>query len=282
VKVRRLISSGLTGRDVFLDGTFADRTVMVKQAGMAMSPGSVSLKGSARLAREPVIEVAGEVKDVTSQEALSLFGAGTENILEGTGFITGFLRLNGRDAGKLVASAEGMVRVASTNGVVRKWSLISKLLAVTNLYDLFRGRVDLTKGGLAYRRLGATFEGRKGVFHTSDFFIDSPSMIITGTGDVSAAKKTIDGKMTVSPLVAMDRLIAWLPVLRDIFREKKEGFIFFVYDVKGPFSDPEIKSSYVQSVGRRAFNILWNTLKLPKEVVEDLPKDLLPGERSEQ
>ena len=282
LKARQLSANGLAGQGLLLNATFADRTIVVSQAGMTMSPGSVSLKGSVRLSREPEIDVMGEVKDVTAQEAFSLFGAGTENILEGTGFITGFLRLRGRDAEQLAASAEGTVRVASRNGVVRKWNLISNLLAVTNLYDLFRGRVDLTKGGLAYRRLGASFEGRKGVFHTTNFFIDSPSMIITGTGDVSAAEKTIDAKMTVSPLVTMDRLINWIPVLRDIFREKKEGFIFFVYDVKGPLSDPEIKSSYVQSVGRRAFNILWNTLKLPKEVVDDLPKDLLPRELFEQ
>ena len=282
LKARRLIRNGLAGRDLFLDGTFADRTIVVNQAGITMSPGSVALQGSARLAGDAEIDVTGELKDLTAQEAFSLFGAGTDNILEGTGSITGALRLTGRDAEELAAGAEGTVRIASRNGVVRKWNLISKLLAVTNLYDLFRGRVDLTKEGLAYRRLGATLEGRKGVFHTTNFFIDSPSMIITGAGDVSAANKTINAKMTVSPLVTMDRLINWIPLLRDIVKEKKEGFIFFVYDVKGPLSDPEVKSSYVQSVSRRAFNILWNTLKLPKEIVDQLPKDLFPRELFEQ
>lgn len=282
LKAHRLSGSGLAGQDLFLDGTFADRTLVVNQARMTMSPGSVALKGSVRLAGQPEIDVTGELRDLTAQEVFSLFGAGSENILEGTGFITGSLRLRGRDAEELAASAEGTVSVASRKGVIRKWNLISKLLAVTNLYDLFRGRVDLRKEGLEYRRLGATFEGRKGVFHTTNFFIDSPSMIITGTGDVSVAPRTMDGKMSVSPLVTMDRLISWIPFLRDIVREKKEGFIFFVYDVKGPLGDPEIKSSYVQSVGRRAFNILWNTLKLPKEVMDRLPEDLFPGELFEQ
>jgi uncharacterized protein YhdP len=282
LKARRLTGNGLAGRDLFLDGAFADRTIVVNQAGMTMSPGSVAVQGSVRLAGDAEIDMTGELKGLTAQEAFSLFGAGTDNILEGTGFITGALKLRGRDAEELASGAEGTVRIASRNGVVRKWNLISKLLAVTNLYDLFRGRVDLTKEGLAYRRLGASLEGHNGVFHTTNFFIDSPSMIITGAGDVNAASKTIDGKMTVSPLVTMDRLISWIPLLRDIVKEKKQGFIFFVYDVKGPLSDPEITSSYVQSVGRRAFNILWNTLKLPKEIVDQLPKDLFPRELFEQ
>ncbi len=282
LKARRLIRNGLDGRDLFLDGAFADRTIVVNQAGMTMSPGSVALQGSVRLAGDAEIDVTGELKDLTAQEAFSLLGAGTDNILEGTGSVTGALKLRGRDAEELAAGAEGTVRIASRNGVIRKWNLISKLLAVTNLYDLFRGRVDLRKEGLAYRRLAASFEGRKGVFHTTNFFIDSPSMIITGAGDVSAADKTLNAKMTVSPLVTMDRLISWIPLLRNIVKEKKAGFIFFVYDVKGPLSDPEIKSSYAQSVGRRAFNILWNTLKLPKEIVDELPKDLFPRELFEQ
>jgi hypothetical protein len=282
LKARRLTGNGLDGRDLFLDGAFADRTIVVNQAGMTMSPGSVAVQGNVRFARDAEMDVTAELKDLTAQEAFSLFGAGSDNILEGTGFIAGDLKLRGRNAEELAEGAEGTVRIASRNGVIRKWNLISKLLAVTNLYDLFRGRVDLRKEGLAYRRLVASFEGRKGVFHTTNFFIDSPSMVITGAGDVNAADKTISGKMTVSPLVSMDRLISWIPLLRDIVKEKKQGFIFFVYDVKGPLSDPEIRSSYVQSVGRRAFNILWNTLKLPKEIVDQLPKDLFPKELFEQ
>ena len=282
LKAREIGGTSIAGRDLTIDAAYADRTVKVDEGAMAMSPGSVSFKGSLRLAQKPEMSVTGDLSDLTAQEAFGLFGAGSESILEGTGSISGFLTMKGRDAEELAKSAEGEVRIASRNGTIRKWRLISKLLAVTNLYDLFRGRVDLTKGGLAYRRLGASFEGKNGIFHTSNFFIDSPSMIITGAGDLNGAAKTIDGKMTVSPLVTMDRLIAWLPLLKDIMREKKAGFIFFVYDVKGPFSDPDIRSSYVQSVGKRAFNILWNTLKLPKEIVDELPKELFPKELFEQ
>ena len=122
-----------------------------------------------------------------------------------------------------------------------------------------------------YRRLSATFDGKNGVFHTSNFLIESPSMIIAGQGDLDAGHRTIDGKMVVSPLVTMDRLIDWIPIVRSIIKEKKSGFIFFVYNVRGPVKDPEIESSYVQSVGRRAFNILWNTIRLPKSMLDQLP-----------
>jgi uncharacterized protein YhdP len=210
------------------------------------------------------------LKDLTAQEVFSFFGASTD-ILDGTGSISGTLRLAGRNREELARSATGIVSVSSRDGVVRKWNLVSKLLALTNVYDLFRGRVDLSREGLVYRKLGATFAGQNGVFHTSNFLIESPSMIIAGQGNLNAADKSIDGRMIVSPLVSMDRLIDRIPILRSIVKEKKSGFIFFVYNVKGPFTDPDITSSYVQSVGRRAVNILWNTIRLPKSMLDELP-----------
>ena len=80
--------------------------------------------------------------------------------------------------------------------------------------------------------------------------------------------------MIVSPLVEMDRIIDWVPILRSIIREKNHGFIFFAYNVKGPLADPEITSSYVQSMARRALNIIWNAIRLPKSLADQLPETI--------
>ncbi len=271
LKAHQLDVERLTGGDLTITGTFADRTLTVSQGRLTTGAGSVSFQGDARFAAKPRVNVTGELKDLKAHEFFSLFGASTD-ILEGTGSIKGTLRLTGRNGKELARSAGGTINVSSRDGVVRKWNLVSKLLALTNVYDLFRGRVDLSREGLVYRKLSATFEGRNGVFHTNNFLIESPSMIIAGQGDVDAADKTVDAKMVVSPLVQMDRLIDWIPIVRSIIREKKSGFIFFIYNVKGPLNDPEITSSYVQSMGRRAFNILWNTIRLPKSMLDQLPE----------
>ena len=93
-------------------------------------------------------------------------------------------------------------------------------------------------------------------------------------GDIDAAGKEIDGEMTLSPLVTMDRIINLIPLLRDTFREKKSGFLFFVYSIKGPLDDPEIQSSYVRSVEERIVYLLRNVIKLPKALWDQLRKEL--------
>jgi hypothetical protein len=99
-------------------------------------------------------------------------------------------------------------------------------------------------------------------------------MLITGMGDLDVGEKEIDGEMTVSPLVAMDKIINLIPLVRSIIRERKSGFVFFVYDINGPAQDPEVKSSYVRSVGARIVYLLRNTFQLPKGVWDELHEEL--------
>jgi len=230
-------------------------------------------QGDAYLGSVPRFTVKGHLSDVSAREVLALFG-GKQNIFERTGSISADLGFAGRDGDALAKSASGTVSLASRDGVIRRWNVLSKILALTNVYDLFRGRVDLTRNGLVYKRLSASFDGNNGVFRTNDFLIDSPSMLITGMGDLDAATKEIDGRMTVSPLVATDRIINLIPLVRSIIRERKSGFLFFVYSIKGPAQDPEVKSAYVRSVGARIVYLLRNTLELPKDVWDELHKEL--------
>jgi hypothetical protein len=267
VRVRSLI-----GSDLVLAGMFQNRTLALTMGRMATETGEVVLQGTASFAPLPLISVAGRLRQLTSREVLALLG-GKADVIEGTGSITGRVSLAGRDGEELSRSASGTVTVESRKGVIRRWNILSKILALTNFYDLFRGQVDLSRDGLAYGRLSASFEGKNGLFHTDNFFIDSPAMLITGRGDLDLGAGRISGKMTVSPLVGVDKLINWIPLLRDIVHEKTSGFLFFVYDISGSLSDPEVRSSYVRSVGARVINMLRNTLGLPKEVFDEIHKE---------
>ena len=263
---------GVTGGDLVLGGTFQDRALALTMGRMATETGELMLQGTASFASLPRVSVAGRLRQVTAREVLALLGQKTD-VFEGTGSVTGLVRLAGRDREELARSAGGTVSLESRNGVIRRWNILSKILAITNFYDLFRGQVDLTRDGLAYRRLSASFEGKNGLFHTGNFFIDSPSMLISGRGDLDLGAGRITGNMTVSPLVGVDKLINWIPLVRNIIHEKTSGFLFFVYDISGPLRDPEVRSSYVKSVGERVLYMLRNTLQLPKEVFDEMHKE---------
>ncbi|MGD0230887.1 MAG: AsmA-like C-terminal region-containing protein, partial [Syntrophorhabdales bacterium] len=191
LQIRRMV-----GHECVLSGTVGDRTVTVTQGRLRMGKGELIFRGNTHLASPPVVSMTGQLRDVTAQEVLALFG-GKQDIFEGTGSLSADLVFTGRDSHALAGSASGTVSISSGNGVLRRWNVLSKILALTNVYDLFRGQVDLTREGLVYRRLSASFQGKDGVFHTDDFLIDSPSMLITGSGDLDLGRREIDGRMTV-------------------------------------------------------------------------------------
>jgi hypothetical protein len=269
VRVRGTAGSGLV-----IQGAFADRTASVAEGHVATAEGEIVFEGSASLASPvPCIDITAHARDVTAAEALALFG-GKPDVMEGKGSISGWITLTGRNAEEMAASASGRVSAESKDGVIRRWNIISKILALTNVYDLFAGRVDLTRKGLAYKRLNVSFEGKNGLFHTGNFLIDSPSMLITGIGDIYVPEKKLGGRMTVSPLVTLDKVIDMLPLVRNIIRERASGLLFFVYDIEGPARDPRVTSRFVRSMGSRPLYVLRNAIHLPKGAWDELHKEL--------
>ncbi len=110
--------------------------------------------------------------------------------------------------------------------------------------------------------------GKKGIFKTANFLLDSPSMVITGDAQLDLNKNQADGVLHVSPLVALDRTIEQIPVLRSILKEPGQGFLYLSYSVKGPIDDPDITPNVITTIGGKALETLKNILTLPKGVFE--------------
>ncbi len=165
---------------------------------------------------------------------------------------------------ELTGNISGDLAVYSQNGLIKRWNLLSKIFGLLNVYDIFRGKSDLSKEGLPYTRMGATFLINNGIFNTKDFLIDSPSMLITGNGNLDMKKSEIDAAVTVSPLVTVDKTIYKIPILGNILEKKGKGFLNVVYNVKGQLDNPDINVSFTNSVGYETIEFLKNILVLPK------------------
>jgi hypothetical protein len=246
---------------------FADGKLVLYSGNAGMFGGAAHAAGSADLSGpKPQFRLAGSIDGVSWGE---MFRAvkGDAEIMKGRGLVRADLNSEGENAKEIVESLSGRVTANSSDGVIRKWNLLSKVFGLLNLYDLLQGKVNLSEEGLPYTVMSADFNGTKGVFKTRNFLIDSPSMYISGRGAITLPDGTLEGRIAVSPLVTIDKVLGKIPVIRSVLREKKEGFLFVVYNVSGPLRDPNIYSTYVESVGMRAYMILRNLINLPKEVM---------------
>ncbi|MBP1734262.1 MAG: hypothetical protein H6Q53_549, partial [Deltaproteobacteria bacterium] len=258
----------MSGTELNVNGILRNRKLSVSQLTANILGGYADVQGAVDFSDlVPKLSIQGKVKSMTGGHLLKALGA-KASMIEGEGAVAGNLIFEGENASEMQGSLHGNVSMYSRNGTIRKWNLLAKVFSLLNLYDLFRGKVQFTETGLQYSKMGAYFNIKEGNFTTNNFLIDSPSMLITGKGSVNGKDKDVNGTITVSPLVTIDKTINKIPVLRRIFRSKDKGFVYASYNLKGNIEDPDISLNYVETIGGRTVDTLKNILTLPVELFE--------------
>jgi len=259
----------IAGKNIEISGTMTDRKINVSELKLGVFDGEANIQGIIDLSgRTPYLYANGKLVRIKSDLFLKTFGDATEDI-GGKMFLKGNLKSEGDSVIDLISNMDGDMAIYSRNGVIKKWNLLSKIFGALNVYDLLKGKVHFGQNGLGYNKLGATFIVNKGIFHTNDFLLDSPSMVLTGNGDLDLNKREVNGIIQVSPLIALDRTIDKIPIVRNILKKRGQGFLYLTYDINGSLEDPEITPSLTDTVGSKAIELLRNILMLPKEVFEE-------------
>jgi len=264
----KIHSGDFNGENLDIKGLFSSRRLNVSELKMDAFEGKIDTHGSIDLSGDiPHIYVDGRLQRIKGGLFLKVFGD-KDYMAEGRSNIYGNVDLYGSTMKELMGDFNGNVAIYSKDGLIKKWNLLSKMFGLLNVQDVLRGKVDFSKEGLQYKRMGATFTAKKGIFYTKDFLIDSPSMVITGDGSLDISKHEVDANIAVSPLVVIDRTIDKIPLLRNILKDKRDGFLHLTYKVKGPMNDPDISFNFANSIGGRTIEMLRNILVLPKEIFE--------------
>ena len=257
------------GNNVLFRAVYGDRRINVSEMRANALDGDMEGHGALDLSgRIPRINITGRMKGISSGEFLKMFGAKT-HIIESKEYVFFDLNFSGNSMKDFTRTLSGRATIYSEDGVIKRMNLLSKIFGLLNVYELLRGRVDLMAEGFKYKKTGANFVIDNGIFRTDNYIIDSPAMVITGQGSLNLINETIDARITVSPLVTIDRIVSNIPVLKNILQDKKRGFIYAVYDVKGPIEDPEIKTSYIQTIGSLPLNILRGLIEFPRNLFGD-------------
>ena len=272
LSARDVTIGSASGKNLEINGVMADRKISFSELKVNLFDGSASFQGVADLAGSiPYLYLNGRLNRMKSGLLIEALGSSSTEIV-GETLIDVNLKSEGKDKTSLISGLKGNLAVYSKDGVIKKWTILSKIFSLLNLYDMLKGKINFTQSGLAYTKMGAVFTVNDGIFHTDNFLLDSPSMVITGKGDLDANKKEISGSMVVSPLIAIDRTIDKIPIIRNILKKRGQGFLYLTYDLKGPVEDPQISPSLTGTLGSKTIEILRNILVLPIEVPKEVFK----------
>ena len=185
-----------------------------------------------------------------------------------TGRFTFRGRVSGRGApDAIVRSLKGDFAFEAAKGRINRLNLLSKILAVVNVTEMFRGKFpDLGANGFAYNaiRAGGIIEGGK-IILKEDASLDGASMGILAHGDVDIRDRTVDMVALVAPLRTVDAVIRRIPVLRYILGG---SLVSIPVGLRGDFDDPKISVLPASEIGTGMLGLLERILKAPVKIIE--------------
>ncbi len=193
---------------------------------------------------------------------------------------TGRFTFRGRAAGRgapatIVSALKGDFAFEAAKGRIRRFNLLSKILAVVNVTEIFRGRVpDLGKSGFAYDSIKAAGTIGEGKLVLADgASIDGRSMGILVRGSVDLRDRNADLVALVAPLRTVDAIVRRIPVLRYILGG---SLVSFPVAIRGNIDDPAISPLPPSEVGAGMLGLLERILKTPVKVIEPVIGGLEP------
>ena len=270
--------NGVAWHDVNLVATGMDGVVALEVRRARVSEGHLQTRMTVHMTEDEPMRIGGhaEVTGVPARDVAALLGW-DERILSGMVDVSGelFGRV-GRDADRS-AALDGRVHLTLSDGRIRKFTALSRMLNLLNLPQLLSGHVpDLSSKGLAFDSMRAVLAIKQGAMTIEEFALSSPVMKIGGAGRYDIPTDDIDAVMAVSPLGSYESVLNKIPVLNKIIAggDQRRGIVTALFEIKGPLDDPEVTvmpgeslTSGLTGLGELALDVLKNTLLLPKELI---------------
>lgn len=220
-----------------------------------------------------------QAKDLPFENVLSLFGE-ERRLITGKMSVRGMLQGHGRDDRGIIPTLNGSVKISLGEGYIRKGTIFPRILALLNLPQVLRGKVDLEETGFPFSTVSSKLTVEDGVFSTKDLLIQSPIMKVSAAGMYDWKSDRLEGISAVSPFGAYSDLLKDIPLFGRIFSGDRKGIATAMFSIAGPLGEPEVEYLPMQSVktgltglAQLAFDVLINTLTLPYDLLNGSKED---------
>jgi len=165
--------------------------------------------------------------------------------------LSGDINAAGGNTEDFKKTAAGTFKLQAEKGKLKKFSVLSKIFSLLNVYQLFKFQLpDMASNGMPYNAISANMSIRDGILSSEDFFIDSDAMRISGVGKIDLVKKEIDSTMGVHPLQTIDKIVSIIPVAGWLITDDKGNLITINFKVAGKLDDPKVNFQPVQSISK--------------------------------
>jgi hypothetical protein len=166
----------------------------------------------------------------------------------------------------------GTVELRSSNGTIRRMTMLSKIFSVLNVIDLFsqNGLPDLFTKGFSFSQMDI-----KGDIKDNNLIIDyaiikGKGLNLFGSGTIDLDHMDADMTVLVAPLKTVDSVISKVPLLGKAIGGKGSAIVAFPVKIKGQIKDPKVTVLSPDAVGGAMIDLVKNTLMLPFQILSPI------------
>ena len=226
----------------------------------------ISTTGELQFLRGGAMSAMARVASMGPDIAASLTCLGFENAGI-TGRYEASLQVEGKArAAELSRALQGPLAFQASNGTMGKTSVVTRVLAVVNMTQVFGGKSrDRIGEAMPFDEFTVEGQMEDGRVSIREAALKSPSFTMVGSGTVGYLDKSLDLTILARPFSTVDRILQKIPVLRYILGG---NFLSVAAKVTGKLDDPKIRLAPAKDVGQGLVNILARTVKLPVHVFD--------------
>jgi uncharacterized protein involved in outer membrane biogenesis len=214
--------------------------------------------------------------DKVSLEKLQNYLKYGDRFFTGNLSLTGDVTATGGNAEDFKKTAAGTFKVRAEKGVMKKFSVLSKVFSILNIYQLFKFQLpDMASNGMPYNTILADISIKDGILSSEDFFIDSDAMQISAIGKIDLVKKEIDNTIGVHPLQTIDKIVSKIPIAGWLVTDEKGNLITVHFKVEGKLDDPKVNLIPAQSISKGTQDIFRRIFQLPGKLVTNTEEVIL-------
>jgi|GEM_PF-3174967 len=205
------------------------------------------------------------------------FGKILTGLLHRDSPFTGILSFKGRLEGKggtydeIKKNLNGHLTAKFEDGAIKKWSVLSNIFRLLDVYDILLLKFPDIKGGLAYKKIEGSIDVRNGVAKTEDAHLESRPFYMAGEGSLKLKDGMLSLLVGVYPFKMVDTFISKIPLVGRIFTNKDKRFIGYFFEIKGHVKNPKVRSVNAKKLGKRVLSTFKKIITLPIYLFQNHP-----------
>lgn len=202
----------------------------------------------------------------------------TANKREMTGVLSldASLTASGENYDAIRKSAAGSLEIHSQKGMLRQFSMLSKVFSILNVSQLFKFRLpDMVSEGMPYNDLKATLTIKNGFVSTDNLFLASNAMNMSLIGKHDFVHDNMDLTLGVQPLQTVDKVVSHIPIVGWILTGKEKTMFSTYFEIKGKTSAPNVTAIPITSLGKGVLGIFKRVFQLPAKIFTDTGEVIL-------